>query len=279
MTKDKTYCKPEKCYRMNEKIMDISPRSVSFPEEEFLPHPVYDRFIVGNFGTILDSRCMNLAILPIIGYTGKPTIQLMNSEGGTMSIGDQFDVSQLVMETFCPNTKKGKFYIRHLDGDVCHNVYDPGKPWHNLEWAPLEPYEADPEIRKAPPEYWLNLFNISEDLLRDICSLMERGYTNSEVIESIGMVYDQTTIRLMYQIRSGSVRPEISSQYNIPVRTKVTYTDEQYRFICELIRNRYSNIDIVYICQQNGIDISEPFVSCIRRGKVQKANKYLQGVV
>lgn len=144
-------------------------------------------------------------------------------------------VHRLVALAFIQNPHN-KPCVNHIDGDKANNHVN------NLEWVTysentLHSFRNKLQIPQQGED------NASakhtNDQIHEICSLMEQGLRNIEIIEKLGV-----SKALLKNIRNGSSWESVKSQYNIPERSRVL-SEETVRWVCEKFEQGYRICDVV----------------------------------
>lgn len=103
-----------------------------YRDEQFLLSPIFPGVLVGNYGTVL-IRNNAWTRAPHLITRGRVMVRIPIPWNNFKTA--QYTLGRLVLATFCPiddyNSRK---INRILNNDQYNNIYDPGKPWHNLEW-------------------------------------------------------------------------------------------------------------------------------------------------
>jgi len=139
-------------------------------------------------------------------------------------------VHRLVAETFIPNPDN-KPQVNHKDGNKLNN-------WtSNLEWATnKENYDharAHGLIKTCDD---LSYATVDNKTVEKICELLEKGYSNIDIIKYIGLPNDQHGKGLITRIRTGKSWKDISDKYDfIKTGSLKKVPDEVIHQICKCI--------------------------------------------
>lgn len=178
-------------------------------DEEWLPliHPeIKDLYEISNYGRIRNIK------------RGKVLSQYQDKKTGYMYValhvkhkkGNKvFSVHRLVALTFIPNPDNLPI-VNHLDADKTHNYFE------NLEWAT----QSENVIHSIEHGNWFirgcaTKTNYSDELVHNICIMMQTGKTNSEIADKLKP--DEITrkgfLDYLGRIRRRTVRENITNQY------------------------------------------------------------------
>ena len=102
-----------------------------YKDERFLLSPIFPGVLVGNYGTVL-IRNYGWVRAPHLITRGKIMVRIPIPWNNYKTA--QYPLGRLILATFCPIDDYNNRKVERLDKDQYHNVYDPGKACHNLQW-------------------------------------------------------------------------------------------------------------------------------------------------
>lgn len=183
------------------------------------------RYYVSDAGEVFSTCSGEMKKLkPAMGTTGYEFYSLR--EDGKYI---QKDIHRLVAEAFLPNPDNLP-YVNHIDGNKL-NAHVSNLEWctpkHNHTHAVQTGLIKDINGEGNPANVY------SEDKIKEVCSLMEKGFSNKE----IGEMIPEVAISTISSIRLKDVWVSVSCKYNIPRLNRDKLTDEDVIQICEHINN------------------------------------------
>ena len=155
--------------------------------------------------------------------------------------GKSFNVHRLVCEYFCEPNINNLPTVNHIDGKTTNNYYK------NLEWASYE-YQARHAynlgltyIAKGEDSH---LSVITEEMARDICKYLEKGYSVTKIRELMNLSTDYSEI--ISRIRKRKTWKWLSKDYNFSTKPypKNYMSDATIHSICKMISKGYSYSEI-----------------------------------
>lgn len=223
------------------------------PDEKFTSLVFYDGYIIpwyyiSNYGRIYSVRYDRL-IKPYLDQGGYYRVSITLRSGEVCFTG----VHKLTLMSFDPIIETDLYVPNHKDGNKTNNYIG------NLEWATISEntrHALDTGLANCKCE------NNSRSILTNeqvhfICSLMEQGYSNSMILNKLGLAYgpERNKIAAVVRlIRRGQTYLDIAKQYNIPgINGRVTYPLEFASEVCEILIDDSRVYTIEDIC--NVLDI------------------------
>ena len=223
------------------------------PDEKFTSLVFYDGYIIpwyyiSNYGRIYSVRYDRL-IKPYLDQGGYYRVSITLRSGEVCFTG----VHKLTLMSFDPIIETDLYVPNHKDGNKTNNYIG------NLEWATISEntrHALDTGLANCKCE------NNSRSILTNeqvhfICSLMEQGYSNSMILNKLGLAYGPERNRIaavVRLIRRGQTYLDIAKQYNIPgINGRVTYPLEFASKVCEILIDDSRVYTIEDIC--NALDI------------------------
>jgi len=204
-------------------------------------------YIISSDGRLFNMNTNNEIKIPINKYTGYNGVNLVHNGKKYYKMAHR-----LVAETFIPNPEN-KRTVNHIDGNKNNNKVT------NLEWATDRENVNDAWDRNCcNPKYGdkCNFTIYSDELIENVCSMLEDNVSISEIMEVTGISYHAIRDILFYGTRSN-----ISSKYNInpdnykpkifsfdndtSEKIKILFInnpDIKPRKICNILNLEYSNI-------------------------------------
>jgi hypothetical protein len=184
--------------------------------------------------------------------------------------GKHYIVHRLVAWEFYPKTRDLKLCVDHIDGNKQNNYYK------NLEWVTIKE-----NTRRAEA---MGLRNVrgeanghtkySEELVHDICKLLEEGYNEIEVWRKINDTNrplktrdDYSLYHLIYRLKKGTIWPDVIKLYKID-------KDANHKSKCNFIPNqnsRFTEEQIHYICK-SALEEKTPY-EILKSMGIDKTNK------
>ena len=101
---------------------------------------------------------------------------------------------------------------------------------------------------------------LDEDEVKNICKLLEDGYSNKEISDMSGV-----SSCAIAAIRRGSTYREITKDYNIKPYVRGRLDEETVHRVCRLMEHGFRNSDIAIYC-----NLDDDIVSDIRNGEAYK---------
>ena len=141
-------------------------------------------------------------------------------------------IHRLVAEAFIPNPNpKIKIQVNHMDGNKLNN-------WaSNLEWVTnKENYDHARSHGLIKTCGDLSYASVDNTTVEKICELLEKGFSNIEIINYIGLPNDPHGKGLITRIRTGKAWKDISDKYDfIKTGSLKKVPDEVIHQICKCI--------------------------------------------
>lgn len=187
-------------------------------------------YYVSNYGRIF-SVLSNRLLEPTIADTGYLVVSLGRNDGSRYTVY----VHRAVLLTFkyiegCENLQ-----VNHKDTIKINDYLD------NLEWVTIAEniiHALDNGLLQTGEQ--CSWTKVTDKQVHEICKLYIDGHGITEISRIISCGVDS-----VFNIIHGNNRIDISSQYNIVIRNKNTFTDEQVHNMCQIFtENR--NFDIAY---------------------------------
>ena len=225
---------------------DITPGITWFFGEKYISLIFYDGsvmpyYYISNFGNVYSVRYKRL-IKPYMDSDGYYRITITLPTRKTCFTG----VHKLTLMSHYPILENDIYIPNHIDGNKLNNFIG------NLEWATVSEntrHALDTGLSVCKCEdNSRSVFTNAQ--VHHICFLMEKGYTNSEILDELGYEYGKernnigAVIRL---IRRGQTYLDIAKEYDIPgINGRVTYPLDFAVQVCEYLtdRNVYTIEDI-----------------------------------
>lgn len=227
------------------------------PNEKFTSLIFYDGniipwYYISNYGRIYSVRYDRL-IKPFLDSGGYLRVSITLPNGKTCFTG----VHKLTLMSFQPIVENDIYIPNHKDGNKTNNFIG------NLEWATMSEntrHALDTGLANCKCE------NSSKSILSNkqvhyICSLMEKGKTNSEILNMLGYDYGAERNRIgavIRLIRRGQTYLDISRQYNIPgINGRTTYPLEFAALVCQFLTDETREFTIEDICNFLNIPLED----------------------
>lgn len=163
-------------------------------------------------------------------------------------------INRLVAEVFIPNPENLPI-VNHIN-----HVRDDNRV-ENLEWV-TEKENAQKSLEFDPFTKKNSRAEITKDDAERICQLIQEGLRNKEISEKVDVSID--TVK---HIRRGNTWTEVSRNYKM-IRSKKSISETTAKWICNKIREGYSNREIVNMATSEGVTMS--LVKAIRSKKTWK---------
>ena len=149
--------------------------------------------------------------------------------------GVGYRVHRLVAEAYIPNPEN-KPEVNHIDGNKLNNHVS------NLECVTskenkIHGWGAGLYTHKGENHY-LNVY--PDELIHKLCQLLSEGMRNKDVATKLQLSRD-----FVSHVKIGTIRKDISSQYNFKVKRKNRKSEKTVRAICALIASGGTDHDII----------------------------------
>ena len=167
-----------------------------------------------------------------------------------------FDVHRMMLITFMPvpNNLLNKLVCNHKDGVKCHNWL-----W-NLEWVTVRGNSIH-AINNGLIKFGTDRANgiVPEYFIRDICKMIEDGYSTAEIIQILNPPVKCNMSNLVNNIKSGHAHSNISKEYDFSNAWDVSvmnrkFTNDQIHIICESFQKFGRDLSTSGVCSIIGID-------------------------
>lgn len=227
------------------------------PDEKFTSLIFYDGSIIpwyyiSNYGRIYSVRYDRL-IKPYLDAGGYYRASITLPNGKTCFTG----VHKLTLMSFQPIVENDIYVPNHKDGVKTNNFIG------NLEWTTISEntrHALDTGLANCKCENNSRSI-LSNDQVHHICSLMEQGETNSEILDNLGYDYGPERNRIaavVRLIRRGQTYLDISKQYDIPgLNGRVTYPLEFANKVCGILMDDSRRYTIKDICDILNIPLQD----------------------
>ena len=209
-------------------------------------------YYISNYGRIYSVR-YNRLIKQFLDSGGYYRVRITLPNGKTCFTG----VHKLTLMSFHPIVENDIYVPNHIDGDKTHNFVG------NLEWATMSEntrHALDTGLADCKCENNSRSV-LTNDQVHYICSLMEQGDTNSEILDELGYEYGPERNRIaaiIRLIRRGQTYLDISKQYDIPgLNGRVTYPLEFAKKVCDVLMDDSRDYDIEEICDILNIPLQD----------------------
>lgn len=167
-----------------------------------------------------------------INRDGYMTVELFVKGDGKPT---KYAVHRFVAKAFIPNPEN-KPCVNHIDGNKTNNHVT------NLEWCTYSEntkHAIATGLVKTKNGEAVGNSLLSDAQVHEICKMMEEGYRNIDIHETLGIEK-----HLLKNIRRGSSWSFISKNYSIPKKSR-TLSEETIHWICSKIEAGMSNRDIL----------------------------------
>ncbi len=161
--------------------------------------------------------------------------------------------ARLLAQHFIPNPNNLPI-VNHIDHTRTNDSLD------NLEWVTYK--ENNTKSVEMHPERWKHLALVGVDQVHEICSLIEQGTRNSEIVKMLGVSLD--TVK---HIRTGATWTEISCDYKMQGSRK-GISDTTAAWVCHRVKEGLSNKEILGLSECDRL--SRDIVKKIRNGVTWK---------
>ena len=142
--------------------------------------------------------------------------------------------ARLLALTFIPNPDNLPV-VNHIDHTRTNDNLD------NLEWVTHKG-----NTRKSVelhPERWKALATITEELVHEVCKMIEDGYRNVDINSQLNVTND-----IIKHIRRGECWTEVSCNYKMQGSMK-TISPETAKWVCYRVKEGLSNSEILAISE------------------------------
>lgn len=229
----------------------------------------HNMYIISTFGRIqninthiiLKQNIINSGYCTVALSTGLPKNNRLK----------RFLVHRLVAQVFVYNPDPiNNTTVNHIDGNKTNNM-----SW-NLEWTTQLENNNHAKIHNLNQNYGCMHYKskLSESQIIHICEMLSKGYTYSDIIKSIGLnSSDQNNYDLIGNIYRGITYKNFSRNYTFPIRSHSygsTYSDDEIRRMCQMIKNNIPVNDAYYIITGNqyiNSHVHKQFYECYRKIK------------
>ena len=169
-----------------------------------------------------------------IGIRGYRVVSLRSNPDELVPKFVKKQVHRLVAEAFIPNPEN-KPQVNHKDGNKLNNKLS------NLEWVTnKENYNharAHGLIKTCDD---LSYATVDNKTVEKICELLSKGYSNIDIIDSLGLPNDPHGKGLITRIRTGRAWKDISEKYDfVKTGSLKKVPDEVVHLICQRLEKNY----------------------------------------
>jgi len=176
-------------------------------------------YYISDYGRIF-SAISNRLLIPTIATTGYNVVSLGKNDGTRETVY----VHRAVMLTFNYIQGCESLQVNHDDGIKINNVID------NFEWVTIaenvEHASKNGLLLTGEDAPWTK---VTDKQVHEICKLYIQGYGITEISRIIDCGVDS-----VFNIIHGNNRTDISSNYDIVLRAKNHFTDDQVHFMCKV---------------------------------------------
>ena len=247
-----------------------------FPNEVFTRCPKYPGYLIGNFGTIIDSK--GYQVQHFGNNLGYVYVYVKRVEDDGTIIKQNTFVHRMIMDAFDPIINSRRFDVNHDNGVRHRNIYAPGTQWDNLEWdthAENMRHAVRTGLIHIKRDRTQVSSSMTDEEVHQVCQLLESGLSIPEVIVEMGYENTETRRLAISNIRAMRVRKEITTQYNMPQPYTHHYTEYEIRCLCSVLQElkhnspSYALADVVAIMDQfYNIKISTSIVQEMKHPRV-----------
>lgn len=193
----------------------------------------YEWCSVDRFGTLYSSRRKNKAYKLWVDSDGYKHVT-------TKVAGKNVRISahRAVAISFLQKPSSDRVFVNHKDGNKSNNFVD------NLEWCTAKENSNHAwSTGLIKPKFGVDTSNnkYEEVIIRRICSLIESGYRNKEIISLIPDI-DR---KLPSDIRAGASWKHISKDYNIFVIRRGRLPSDAVHYVCKCLSEGKTPKEIV----------------------------------
>ena len=211
------------------------------------------QYTISTDGALFSLRTMSL----MRGWVNDYRYYSITFDDGSHSV---MAAHQLVALSYIPNDDPEKIYVNHLDGNKLNNKVE------NLEWC--TPSENNlhahkigltcgkkphsPDIIPLTSSYYNEYGNgekLSEDQVRQICSLIEQGYRDVDVSRMLPWAPRRLVNSLRHKQKDKYY--DITSEYNFNFKKGERLSPESVVELCELLQ---SGMKVMDISRQTGVN-------------------------
>lgn len=214
-------------------------------------------YYISNYGRVW-STVLNNVMVEAKDHNGYSVIQLRLASGKSKLC----KIHRLVAKAFIPINNPDLYQVNHINGiKTCNFV-------HNLEWVTA--YEnihhaMDTGLRNCYGEK-VHTSVLTNDIVIKISELLIQNKSYQDIINTLGLVSDEKTVRQISRIRSKETWQNITTDYNFdnynPMCENQVFTFDEIHKICECL-------------QYNGVTTSiQEIMDYIGRGDFFKSLSY-----
>lgn len=165
-------------------------------------------------------------------------------------------IHKITLMSFYPILETNIFIPHHIDNNIRNNHIS------NLEWVTVSTntqYAVNDGNIKTCQDTNRSLFSNEE--VHHICKLIENNYSNTDILNELGLEYGKERNRIasiIRLIRRGQTYLNISSQYDIPgINGKRYYSTEMTKNICDALSDPNKVYRIDELCDYFNIDLND----------------------
>lgn len=212
---------------------------IFFPEEwircsDFFTN-VKPNYFVSSYGRVFNTKTKQF-INPV-DSGGSLTLSLSTIDGKRQ----KFRLHRLVMMCFKPIENSNSYDIKHIDGNKFNNNIN------NLEWISRSD-NMKLSFKNGGSREHLRYKNsiFTNEQVHTICRLLEQRKNYGQICEYLGIEDNDNVRKILSNIKCSNIYEHISNQYNIPNtnRNGQIFTLEEAEFVCQMIVDGFSNIEI-----------------------------------
>lgn len=243
------------------------PTVAYYANETFAHSPLYPNYLIGNMGTVYNMKT-RMKINPMIDKDGYETIKAMRADGSQTTVG----IHRLILQAHAPLQDYTGMCVNHINGHKTQNIYLPGDPRNNMEWATYaenNQHAWRTGLKHAQFGEEAAAAKHTEAQVRTVCELLSQGYTGPQIAAHLGMPYTEQVRSWIKSIKRRDAWPHIINEYQWPAPMKQrSNSPEMVHAICKLITQGYSDKEVsALMMSQYNHDVSYRFVKEIRLGK------------